>query len=111
MLVYMCADPRYPRGPRSLNSPEAPRSAQERSGTQVSAAWARVAGGSGSLNAWYQNNRLPRSADASTNSNDKHGAAGPWKSGKIDEKWAAFARQEVAELRLPSLQPQATFLL
>lgn len=73
----------------------------------VSAAWARVAGGSGSLHAWYQSNRLPRSADAKTGHEDSRGSAPE----KLDEKWVAFARQEVAELRLPSLQPQATFLL
>lgn len=76
----------------------------------MSAAWSRVAGGNGSssLHAWYQTHRLPRSADALTSGDDKR-----WEGngGKLDEKWVAFAKQEVAEVRLPSLQPQATFLL
>jgi hypothetical protein len=101
----MHADPGQ-AGPRSVSHQAANRTPPE-GGNQVSAAWARVAGGSGSLNAWYQSNR-PRSADAWTGSYDEASGSG---KGKLDEKWIAFARQEVAELRLPSLQPQATFLL
>ena len=75
-------------------------------GAEVSAAWARVAGGSGGLNAWYQQDRLPRSAD-----NTGHNSPPSNTNSNFDEKWVSFARQEVAELRLPTLQPKATFLL
>jgi hypothetical protein len=117
------------RAPRSLTNLEGRHSSQQSPCPEVSAAWARVTGGS-SLSDWYQADRLPRSLDTSMSSMHQNGqklaAAATaessnkgqitadtlrFRGAKADEKWAAFAKPGVAEPHFPSLQPQATFLL